>query len=636
MTIDLRDPIDDQEVGRRLRAMFTAVMPLLDMEPAATEADRADTIVVPLRARPAAARRGKSRRLVAVMTAAAAIVAVVALVRNPVTDAPADTSTTLPAAPPAWYGIIRPFLPAGFDQIALLEATGGLVRFSAWRPTTAEQIDVTVALGNALPPPATATVTSSDEIGEWYEFESGVKVVAKTGLSVLVQCGMPPVAVSLAEVGSPPCGEQPTAAAIDAEVLHAMATSLASEFPMDSVPMAFSQPTPVAGDLPVAEWINAVRPDRPFMGWDVEGYHGAAVVAWLSPSSSPLTAVLTVINGVYPAGADPSVPTMAMERMADPRSRFTHFDEVAVAWMVSADGVGFQIATTDLSDGNLLRLGGLIENLALQPTDFAAATTLPGPISTSTTDPGRELGDADRLAAVQAISAVLPIGFERLQVSPDLTSIQAFDAADRVITATYWVAGEWTGGSTMPPITVLGGEPAAYLPQPNGGVLMWSYQTGGRLEISCATPSGSLCEAVGAYDSVSTSDLANVARDLLPMFRSADDGDESSPLATLRDMTPPEGVSVDAAAAEALFREAVGPTVIEFLPPVTGVAASNIDEPMALAAGENTVWVSIVSSSGVLFRALVGIPSTGSPTDAMLELADFGLLAGTEVAVTEP
>lgn len=635
MTIDLLDPLDDQEVERRLRAMFSVVMPLLEAAPA--EDDSMDTTVVTLRSRPAAARRGKTRRLVAVLTAAAAIVGLVALVRHPAADNPADTSTTLPAAPPAWYGVIHPFLPDGFDQIALLEASSGLVRFSAWRPTTAEQIDVTVALGDALPPPATDTVTASDEVGDWYEFESFVKVVATTGLSVIVQCGMPPVAVALAEVGSPPCGDQPSGAAVDTEVLHAVAESLATEFPMDSVPTTFPQPAPVAADLPVVEWISAVRSDRPFQGWDVEGYHGAAVVAWLSPLSTPLTAVLTVINGVYPGGADPSVATMAMERMADPRSRFTQFGEVAVAWMVNTDGVGFQIATTDLSDDNLLRLGGLIENLALQSTESVVDTTLPGSPSTSSTDPGRELGDADRIAAVQAISAVLPIGFERLQVSPDLTRIQAFGATDRVITATYWVAGEWTGGSTMPPITVLGGEPATYLPQPNGGVLMWSYQTGGRLELSCATSAGGLCESIGAYDSVSTSDLANVARDLLPMFRSAGDGDESSPLATLRAITPPQDVSVDAAAAEAHFREVVGATVIEFLPPITGVAATLVDEAAGFSIGDDgTVWVSIVSSSGVLFRALVDVPSFGVPFNAMRELADFVLPPGTEVAATEP
>lgn len=632
MTIDLRDPIDDQEVERRLRAMFSAVMPLFD--PAPSEADSTETTVVPLRARPVPARRGKGRRLVAVLTAAAAIVGLVALVRHPAADNPADTSTTLPDAPPTWYGIIHPFLPDGFDRIALLEAAPGLVSFSAWRPTTGEQIDIRLALGTEIPPPA--TVTSSDEVGDWFEFESGAQVVATTGLSVFVQCGMPPVAVALAEVGSPPCGEQPNGATVDADVLHAMAQSLATEFPMDSVPTTFPQPAPVAADLPVAEWIGAVRSDRPFQGWDVEGYHGAAVVAWLSPSSAPLTAELTVTNGVYPAGPDPALPSMAMERMDDPRARFTQFGDVAVAWMVNADGVGFQIATTDLSDDNLLRLGGLIENLALQPTGSEPATTVPGSLSTSTTDPGRELGDADRLAAVQAISAVLPVGFERLQVSPDLTSIQAFDAADRVITATYWVAGEWTDGSTVPPITVMGGEPATYLPQPNGGVLMWSYQTGGRLEVSCATSAGGLCESIGAYDSVSTSDLANVARDLLPMLRSADDGDESSPLATLRDMTPPEDVSVDAAAAAALFREVVGETVIEFLPPVTGVTASNIDEPMAMVTGENTVWVSIVTSSGVLFRARVGIPSTGDAIAAMQQLAGVPPWRGTEVAATEP
>lgn len=632
MTIDLLDPLDDQEVERRLRAMFSTVMPLLDAAPG--EDDSMDTTVVPLLSRPAAARRSKGRRLVAALTAAAAVVGLVALVRHPIADGPTDASTTLPAAPPAWYGVIHPFLPDGFDQIALLEASSGLVRFSAWRPTTAEQIDVTVALGDALPPPATDTVTASDEVGDWYEFESFVEVVATTGLSVIVQCGMPPVAVALAEVGSPPCGDQPSGAAVDAEVLHAMAESLATEFPMDSVPTTFPQPTPVAADLPVAEWISAVRSDRPFQGWDVEGYHGAAVVAWLSPLSTPLTAVLTVINGVYPGGADPSVATMAMERMADPRSRFTQFGDVAVAWMVNADGVGFQIATTDLSDDNLLRLGGLIENLALQSTESAVATTLPGSPSTSSTDPGRELGDADRIAAFEAISAVMP-GFERLQISPTLESFQAFDGADHVITATYRVIdADPPYGSTLPPVTVVGGEPATYLPQANGGILMVPFSTSEQVEVSCASSAGGLCLTFG---SVPTSDLANIARDLLPLFRDAVSGNELSALATLRAITPPQDVSVDAAAAEAHFRDVVGATVIEFLPPVTGVAAAEFDQAVGFSIGDDgTVWVSIVSSSGVLFRALVDVPSIGVPFNAMRELVDFVVQPGTEVAVTEP
>lgn len=626
MTIELRDPIDDQEMERRLRAMYSVVMPLLDAEPG--DSDSADTTVVPLRARPVPARRGKGRRLVAVLTAAAAIVGLVALVRHPIADGPTDASTTLPAAPPAWYGIIRPFLPDGFDQIAVLEAQTGLVRFSAWRPTTAEQLDVTVAVGDALPPPATDTVTASDDVGDWYEFESFVKVVAPAGLSVVIQCGMPPVAVALAEVGSPPCGEQPNGATVDADVLHAMAQSLATEFPMDSVPTTFSQPVPVAADLPVAEWISAVRSDRPFQGWDVEGYHGVAVVAWLSPSSSPLTSVLTVTNGVYPAGPDSALPSMAMERMTDPRERFTQFGDVAVAWMVNADGVGFQIATTDVSDDNLLRLGGLIENLALQPTGSEPATIVPGSLSTSTTDPGRELGDADRLAAIEQISALLPTGFERLQISPTLKNLQAFDVADHVITATYRdVADELPTVSTNTRVTVVGGEAATYWVMANGGVMMALQLTGEQLEVSCTASTGGACLAVG---SVSTSDLANVARDLLPLFRDAASGNELSTLATLRAITPPQEVSVDAAAAEAHFRDVVGATVIEFLPPVTGVAATEFDQAVGFSIGDDgTVWVSIVSSSGVLFRALVSVPSAGSPIDAMLELVDFVLQPGT-------
>ena len=151
--------------------------------------------------------------------------------------------------------------------------------------------------------------------------------------------------------------------------------------------------------------------------------------------------------------------------------------------------------------------------------------------------------------------------------------------------------------------------------------------TGEQLEVSCTASTGGACLAVG---SVSTSDLANVARDLLPLFRDAASGNELSTLATLRAITPPQEVSVDAAAAEAHFRDVVGATVIEFLPPVTGVAATEFDQAVGFSIGDDgTVWVSIVSSSGVLFRALVSVPSAGSPIDAMLELVDFVLQPGT-------
>lgn len=386
MTIDLRDPLGDQQVERRLRAMFSAVMPLLDAAPAATEAADVDpaSVIVPFRAQQAATRRGNTRRLVAVLTAAAAIVAVVALVRHPLGDAPADASTTLPAAAPApaWYAIIRPFLPTGFDQIALLNASDESVNFVAWRSATGQHLGIWIGLRSGDLKATSETVAGSDEFGTWYESTSGVALATVDGRLVRVECGLSGLlggaGGSVGLIGSTRdyCGEGVDHLGIDAAARRSLVAQLATDFPVDAVGESFGQPVvDETYSVPIAQAIDVARPDRAFGGWDATGFSGVINGANLSPLGEVPTSELTVINGVYPAGPDPVVPTMAMERMVDPRSRFNHFGAVAVAWMVNADGVGFQIATTDLSDSNLLRLGALIENLALQPTDQAVTTS---------------------------------------------------------------------------------------------------------------------------------------------------------------------------------------------------------------------------------------------------------------------
>jgi hypothetical protein len=145
--------INDPELDRRLRATLTAVMPLLDPRSEAGDLELRD--VVTLTANPARRHRHRMAGPMAILTAAAVVLLLLVVRTRSV--APGDTTTSnasavatttsASAAAPHWYQVLRPFMPDGFDQMALTNASAEALSFRALRMSTGHVLDVAIGAG---------------------------------------------------------------------------------------------------------------------------------------------------------------------------------------------------------------------------------------------------------------------------------------------------------------------------------------------------------------------------------------------------------------------------------------------------------------------------------------------------------
>jgi len=190
VTITSHQPVDDRELERRLRTTFAAVMPLLDQPPATDDelvlVAVVDDVVAPDEGgnRP---RRHRGAGLAATPIAAAIVLLFLAVrVRtvDPVSTTSSSTASALAA--PRWYQVLRPFLPDGFDQMVLTNASAEAVSFRAWRTGTGQVLDVTIGLGTGGITETPDVATNTDEFGTWYASTSGVAPVTTDGTALLL------------------------------------------------------------------------------------------------------------------------------------------------------------------------------------------------------------------------------------------------------------------------------------------------------------------------------------------------------------------------------------------------------------------------------------------------------------------
>jgi len=93
---------------------------------------------------------------------------------EPLTRSTTSSSTASALAAPRWYQVLRPFLPDGFDQMVLTNASAEAVSFRAWRTGTGQVLDVTIGLGTGGITETPDVATNTDEFGTWYASTSGV------------------------------------------------------------------------------------------------------------------------------------------------------------------------------------------------------------------------------------------------------------------------------------------------------------------------------------------------------------------------------------------------------------------------------------------------------------------------------
>ena len=403
MTIELGDVINDHELERRVRATLNAVMPLLDThanQHAGESLEEPGLTVVDFERAGVSPRRARSVVAVLSLVAAAVAVFVVLAQREPIQGPAGDAASTTPApvVVGAWYNDIRPFLPDGFDQVALMHAGDDAVVFRAWRTGTGQTLDVTIGLRSGDLKETSDTVTDIDASGTWYETTSDAALITTDGRLIGVSCGVlvDTGGTGISDSSRDYCGEPFDNLDIGPAGRRAIVTALAARFPTTTLDTAFGTPAPPTTDLArTAALITEVLPN---VDGTVAGSQWGGVVQYinLTGGPGPASSELSIVHGVTPPRAADANPAFGPLPASDPSTRMVRYDDIAIGWMVSDTGTGFHVATTDLSADNLRLLGILLERLAQDaitgrdtPTTVptAATSTTAGPIIVP--DPGR-------------------------------------------------------------------------------------------------------------------------------------------------------------------------------------------------------------------------------------------------------
>ena len=210
---------------------------------------------------------------------------------------------------PEWYDVIRPYLPDGFEQIALMHAGADVVSFRSWRTSTGQILEVTIGLRTGDLKETNETPTDTDEFGEWFESPSGVALETADGRMISLACGV--VVVGGGAVGSvgmtrstrDHCGDEFDNAGIDRVSRRAMVQAFATTFPTDVTGFVVRGPAPHTTDLSEVEAVvEAILP-----GVDVSfgstQWDGVVQFADASPAEAPGTTELSIVYGVYPPRA---------------------------------------------------------------------------------------------------------------------------------------------------------------------------------------------------------------------------------------------------------------------------------------------------------------------------------------------
>lgn len=301
---------------------------------------------------------------------------------------------------PVWYDTIRPLLPEGFDLIVLTMAEPEVVGFKAFRTGTTQLLDITITLQPGYDLKGTGeAVTFSDEHGDYVESTSSVALMTLDQRRVTIRCGLSPVeggglSGSLAPGARDYCGDGFDNLDLDPASRRALAAKLSDEFPANAVTPAFGHPDTSPEAPAVIQLVYDFVGDRPF-GMEQAG--GVLRVADLGPNlGEPTTTELTVIHGIWPPDGDGS----AFDDAYAPQGRFAQYGDIAVALVVVA-GTGYHITTTDISQGHLVQLGGLLEQLI----EISASSSQTTRADDDETSPGSSVAEAPKVSTSTIVAA---------------------------------------------------------------------------------------------------------------------------------------------------------------------------------------------------------------------------------------
>ena len=374
MTVDLED---------RLRDTFERVMPLLYDEPTgdAGGTGPGSVVLIGSAARPP---RGRTLLVAACVALVIATVAVIAVVRGgrddvtpanngpetstpsvPTSGGPASVAAPVAAGAPEWYGWIKPFLPAGFDHVAMGTNGPSTLYYTAINVETDQALHISI-LGDPNSIPSTAPV------GELTKTNDGYAMNVRSQLLISVQCGFGSVLVSYTE-GGDFCD-----AGVPDLVRRNMTADLAANFPFDVLdPNAGSETAPVDMDA-VLSLMTTGFPD---LSMTSSGEDGFEQFAWFGPPPANTGVVVgataTVIDNVFPADDGVSEPSMHQ------------YGELAVGWSIR-DGVAVRLFTSHVTK-SIEQQASLLDQLATlaryTATLPSSTTTLPpdGPTTSTLT-----------------------------------------------------------------------------------------------------------------------------------------------------------------------------------------------------------------------------------------------------------
>ena len=459
MTIELDERVDDQELERRLRMTLRAVMPLLDRQPAqftgaSLEPDQILLEVDRYRRSPHRARFAA----VALSLVATVVVLFVLVTRREPVESPVGDDASITSSSPMtgqWYDTIRPFLPDGFDQIALMHAGDDAVVFRSWRTGTGQILDLTIGLQSGVVKATTDSVTDVNASGTWFESTSDVTLITNDGRLISLSCGVQIDTGGLIGIfGSSRdyCGDEFDHAGIGPMDRRAIVTALATRFPTATPDAAFGIPALPTADLDhTAAVITEVLPD---VDGTVVGGQWDGVVQYINLTGrrGPGKSELSIVHGITPPRAADANPAFAPLPATDPSSRMMLYDDIAIGWMVNDDGIGYHIATTDISPENLARLGTLLERLSqVQANEGPIARDVATPPSSaSATESTMEFvdgADSERFAPLPEGLARLGFTLHTLNTDQATGVTTALDIRDD--------AGGRTGALTVTPGTPL-------------------------------------------------------------------------------------------------------------------------------------------------------------------------------------
>lgn len=390
------EPLTEPDRARIRHALFGNVATVASAEPSAVDAAvhyDLDRGLVRNDAPPAPGGRG----LLSLAAACLVVVGIAAVWFTVGNREPAEPATAqqpsstppasgpVPAEPesPVWYSTLRPLLPSGFDQIVLTDAMPEVVGFKAFRTGTRQMLDITITLQTGYDLKQTGeAVTFSDEQGNYIESAGSVALTTTDQRLITIRCGLRPIGGGTPETGGlldadrDTCDDGVDNLELDPTSRRTLAARLAAEFPTNIVSPGFGQPDTSPEATAVAQIVNDYAGgSRPFGAMQADG---VLRVANLSPVvGEPATTELTVINGIWPPDGDGSAFDDTYAN--NPQGRFYTYGDIAAA-LVVADGTGYHIATTDLSETNLVALGTLLQELiAVSPGTTSPVATITNP-----------------------------------------------------------------------------------------------------------------------------------------------------------------------------------------------------------------------------------------------------------------